>query len=296
VIAASPQQQGNQNDPQQRPQFPNRTFQEGNRGLANQGMNGQQGALDHFITKVLIKANKDEIEMGKVAEQRSNNAEVKQLAQQMVQDHTRFLSQLEQVKGAGGMQRPTQGRAAFRGAPGDEGQTQQQQPGQQRPLNGQNQPFGQNQQLGNQNQQPGNLNEQGAGQPGINQQPGFAGQPRMGQRGHMMGGEHERFAKIMEQVDQQMQQAMMQDLNSKQGAAFDRCYLGAQLFGHMWVVQALKVFEQDASPQLKTILQEGLQTSEQHLTHIKSLMAKVDNEPAATGGLQQRDGRRLGRQ
>ena len=118
VIAASPQQ-GEQTDPQQRPQFPNRTFQGGNRGLANQGMNGQQGALDHFITKVLIKANKDEIQMGKAAEQRSTNAEVKQLAQQMVQDHTRFLSQLEQVKGAGGMQRPTQGRAAFRGAPGD---------------------------------------------------------------------------------------------------------------------------------------------------------------------------------
>jgi hypothetical protein len=59
----------------------------------------------------------------------------------------------------------------------------------------------------------------------------------------------------------------------------------------MWAVEALKTFEQHASPQLRPILQEGLQTSEQHLTHIKSVLARTDNEPRTSGRLQQRRGR-----
>jgi hypothetical protein len=197
----------------------------------------------------------------------------------MVQDHTRFLGQLESFKktenaGANqagmqqqtqpGLQQQTQRGAAFRGtipgAPAANGANQQQP--QQFP----------NQQLAQQ-------------QPGANNaQPGFAGN-RM-HRGDRMAamGEHgaaSQFAKIMEEVDRNMQQALVRDLSSKQGAQFDRCYLTSQLFGHMWVAEALKTFERDASPQLKSILQEGLQTSEQHLTHIKSLLAKEENQPAA---------------
>jgi predicted outer membrane protein len=226
--------------------------------------------LDHFMVKLLIKANKDEIEMGKLAEQRSGNADVKQAANQMVQDHTRFLNQLEQFKGMrgtgqqAGEQQETQGRAAFRGN-SPEGQS----------------PQPQQQVFPQRGQQPGNIN-----QPGIAGQPGIGGQRGMAGRGERMMGEHgaaAEFGKVMEEVDRNMQQTLIRELSSKQGTDFDRCYLGGQLFGHMWVIEALKTFETQASPQLKPILQEGLQASEQHLTHIKSLLARMDNEPR-TGG------------
>ena len=283
AIAASPPQQGG-NPQQPQPQFQNRTF---DRAAANRPMAGQN--LDHFLVKVLVQANKDEIEMGKLAEQRSSNANVKQLATQMVQDHTRFLNQLEQFKGAGGQQ--IQGRAAFRGATPD-GQTQQPQQ-QQTPLS-QQQVQQQLQHLQNpQNgQQPGNIN-----QPAIGGQQGIAGQQHMagqqGMRGEHMMGEHGpagQFAKIMEEVDRNMQQSLTRELSSKQGAEFDRCYLTGQLFGHMWAVEALKTFQQHASPQLRPILQEGLQASEQHLTHIKSVLARNDNEPRTGARPQQRGG------
>jgi predicted outer membrane protein len=274
AIAALPQQQqGAGSDPQTQPrQLQNRTFdrEDGNRGMAGR-MN-----LDHLLLKVLIQANKDEIEMGKLAEQRSSNADVKQAATQMVQDHTRFLNQLEQFKG-----QPMQRGAAFRG-PGQGGieQNQQQQQQQQFPR----QPQFQNQQNP---QQPGTINQPGL-RGGIAGEQGAARQERMAEgREHMMG-EHVQFAKIMEQVDRNMQQSLVRELSSKQGADFDRCYLAGQLFGHTWVVEALKTFEQSASPQLKPILQEGLQTSEQHLTHIKSLLAKMDNEPRSNGQTQRR--------
>ena len=81
----------------------------------------------------------------------------------------------------------------------------------------------------------------------------------------------------------------MRDLSSKEGAQFDRCYLACQLFGHMWVVEALQSFEREASPQLKPILQEGVQVSQQHLIHVKNLLAKLDNQPGSTQGIQQPD-------
>ena len=92
----------------------------------------------------------------------------------------------------------------------------------------------------------------------------------------MEGAEHTvaaHFARIMEEVDQNIRQSLVKDLSSKQGTQFDRCYLSSQLFGHMWVVEALKTFDQNASlpPLWKPILQEGLQTSEQHLAHAESL-------------------------
>jgi predicted outer membrane protein len=270
AIAALPPQQGGNpplqpqqlQQPQQR--FQNQTF---DRAGANRPMAGHN--LDHFLVKVLIKANKDEIEMGKLAEQRSSNADVKQLATQMVQDHTRFLNQLEQLKGAGGQE--IQGG----GNPPD-GQGQQP-PQQQTPLS---------------QRQVQQRNSQNALQPGNIDQPGIAGQQGM-RREHMMGehGPAGQFANIMEEVDRNMQQALTRELSSKQGTEFDRCYLTGQLFGHMWAVEALKTFEQHASPQLRPILQEGLQTSEQHLTHIKSVLARTDNEPRTSGRLQQRRGR-----
>src|ERR1700732_3161725 len=138
IAATPPQQGGNPLQQLQQPQqqFQNQTFE---RAGANRPMAGHN--LDHFLVRVLIKANKDEIEMGKLAEQRSNSADVKQLATQMVQDHTRFLNQLEHFQGAGGInaqtgdQQRTQRGAAFRGNPPDgtnqQPQPQQCQPGQQ---------------------------------------------------------------------------------------------------------------------------------------------------------------------
>jgi predicted outer membrane protein len=280
------QPQGNpQQAQQQAPMM--RTFQ---RNAEARGM-AMHNDVDHYLLKVLVKANKDEIEMGKLAQQRSTNPEVKQLANQMVQDHTRFLSTLESLKRNGqpggnpqAGQQPMQRGVGFRGIVpegADQQQPQAQQQQQGRAVNNNNNP-GQNATGANNGNQPAN-NQTMAG--------------HQGQREHMAGmgghGTAGQFAKIMEDVDRNLQQSMVRELSSKQGAQFDRCFLTGQVFGHMWVVEAMKVFEQNASPQLKPLLQEGLQTSEQHLTHIKSLLAKLDNEPASHAGIQPRANRAI---
>jgi predicted outer membrane protein len=235
--------------------------------------------LDQYFVKLLVKANKDEIEMGKLAEQRSRNTDVKQLASQMVQDHTNFLNKLASFQGAEHQgrevhsQQTIEGRAAFRGTTPD-GKNQQQD--QAEPQNNQRPGF-QGLQLPPQSAQPGTQNTQR-----------FRGMRRGRMAGAVEHGAAAHFAQIMEEVDRNVQQSMMRDLAAKEGAQFDRCYLACQLFGHMWVVGALQSFEREASPQLKPILQEGLQASQQHLNHVKNLMARIDNQPGSNQGIQQR--------
>ena len=75
----------------------------------------------------------------------------------------------------------------------------------------------------------------------------------------------DRFMKIMDNIAQQTHQSLTCELSQKEGVPFDRCYLSSQVFNHTWMVDALTVFERNASSGLQPVLQEGLQTAQQHL-------------------------------
>jgi predicted outer membrane protein len=51
--------------------------------------------LDHFLVKVVIKANKDEIASARLAQQKASNPEVKKFAMQLVDDQTRLMNRTE---------------------------------------------------------------------------------------------------------------------------------------------------------------------------------------------------------
>ncbi len=64
---------------------------------------------DSQFAGVLIVDNQGEIALGKLAEQKSGNKDIKQFAQMMVKDHTDFMQQLEKFA-------RTQGQNAYSGA------------------------------------------------------------------------------------------------------------------------------------------------------------------------------------
>ncbi len=55
--------------------------------------------LNFYITDCLIDANRAEITLARLAEQRATDPEVKQFAQRAIQDHTQFLNKLQQAQG-----------------------------------------------------------------------------------------------------------------------------------------------------------------------------------------------------
>src|SRR5262245_50982689 len=66
---------------------------------------------DHFAS-CLIMQNQNEIAVAKTAEEKASNQEVKQFAQRMEQDHTKFMSQLTKFGGNEVKNRDTSRREA----------------------------------------------------------------------------------------------------------------------------------------------------------------------------------------
>jgi predicted outer membrane protein len=274
--------------------------------------------VDRFVVKVLIQANKDEIATARLAQQRSSNEDVKKLAMQMVDDHTRFLSRLQQFQGEQpGRQTPGTSRRGVNnlnngtlnnGTRGNGTQGENNTPGDNTargtPSQIQSGTTSQPSAVGQSNSTSDTANDHNAtgqrvngttsqpnavGQlnaPGSVDERGVAGQHFARQMGHAGMGAHaaaNHFVKIMEEVAQQTQQSLTRELSQKEGVQFDRCYLHAQIFGHTWMVDALTVFEQNTtSSELQPILQEGLQTPQQHLPHAKALLARIDQQVKTT--------------
>jgi len=71
-------------------------------------------------------------------------------------------------------------------------------------------------------------------------------------------------------------------LNEKEGAEFDKCYMGQQLFAHMQMLDTLKVFKGHASGEFAELIQGGIETTEDHLMHAENIMKKLDGGAAAS--------------
>jgi predicted outer membrane protein len=206
--------------------------------------------VDHFLLKVTRQANQDEIATARLAEQRALNPDVKKFAMQLVADHTRFMNRLQQFENGQKAAPGPRGRRFNRGA-------------------------------SNFQTTPSTTQAQttvpGAANQGAFNQPGTTGQRVQGQMAGTARHDAARhFVGIMDQVAEQTQKSVQRELSQKEGAQFDRCFLSWQVLDHIWLVDALTVFEQNASPALQPILQEGLQTSQQHLTHAKALLSRLE--------------------
>ncbi len=73
--------------------------------------------LDDHIAACLTLANQNEIAVAKIAEEKSSNQEVKSFAQQLEQDHTKFMSQLTKFGGNEFRNRDTSARAESSATP-----------------------------------------------------------------------------------------------------------------------------------------------------------------------------------
>lgn len=79
-------------------------------GSAASGAGAPQGkvsAADRRLMQQIAQANIAEIETGKLAQSKSQNDEVKNFAQRMIDDHTKALEDLQQVAQAKGVTLPT---------------------------------------------------------------------------------------------------------------------------------------------------------------------------------------------
>ena len=190
---------------------------EANKPVVNTTTQAGANSADSQLAGCLIVDNQGEIALGKLAEQKTKNNDVKQFAQQMVKDHTDFMQKLEQFAGEQGQTAATQSN-------------------------------------------PGMQNMASAAQP--------------------MGSQPLNLASLKQQIGQKCLEMTQQELGKYDGAQFDKCYVGQQIGAHMQVLAELEVFRNQASPELASLLDKGIQTTKTHLEHAKTIAKSLEQASA----------------
>ena len=189
----------------------------------------------------MLKDNQAEVELGKLAEQRSQNQQVKQFAQEIVQDHQRLVEQLEKIAGA-------RGRNGSASSPARESATST----------------------------ANERNENTTTETADNTRTTSANETSTQQAG-MRGGALHELASIDRQIDERCNQMLREALQQKSGHEFDQCYVGSQVIAHMHMLAALDVISQDTNGQLKQIAEDAKPTVQKHLEKAKDLAKELMN-------------------
>jgi predicted outer membrane protein len=266
------QQSTDQQTPSQQPATsqvaPAQTTPDQSNQLGNRASQGRHD-LNFYITDCLIDGNRAEIALARLAMQRATDPEVKQFAERAIQDHTQFLNKLQEAQGVG-----SNGGSNDQSATGrtPAGETAQNQPGAAQ-TSGVQPTSGQTTDQSATTGQAANPNAAG------NQVAGPAGDANgnFGQNGRMdQRGAARQFWQLEKQIRTQCLQSKTQELSQKEGAQFDKCYINGQVAAHMAMADHLAVFSRSGSDNLRTLCQEGLQTTQQHLSMAKQIANRLD--------------------
>jgi putative membrane protein len=79
-----------------------------NAQMNNMQMNGQPSPIDKMFVKKALQGGLAEVQLGQLTLQKSNNEQVKQFAQKMIDDHTRMGDQMKPVAQQVGVAVPTE--------------------------------------------------------------------------------------------------------------------------------------------------------------------------------------------
>jgi predicted outer membrane protein len=222
---------------------------------------------DSSLASMAIVDNIGEVQLARLATRQTRNEAVGNFARQMIEDHGRFIQQLQQAGGVlpswykpmevgphGHAQtRPQTSRQAWRGpvpaqqtaAPAQQGQMT---PG------------------------PTMAAQTAARQ--VTPSQAVPSQATHGQ-GWQVGSSQVDFVQLQQQVGQKVESLIGDELQRHQGEAFDRPYLGQQIAAHLEMLGTLQTYRQHASPQLRSILDEGIHVAEHHLAEARDLMRQL---------------------
>jgi len=273
---------------------------------------GARGADQQIASLIAIK-NEEEVALNRLASQHAQNDQVKQFAQQMVQEHGQMLQQLQKFapnagkmlsgsSSGGGASSATSSSATSSSASGSESpgnaprQTRNQSAtgdesgtASRTPSVAESGSVGELAQSSSQSTQRGARNQSATGDESgtASRTPSVAESSSVSELSEQAGGQGGsqqglNFVQIHQQIAQECVKSAQQELGQKQGAEFDMAFMGQQLVLHQQMLDSLKVLRQHASQELQQGIEQGMETTQQHLSHAK----KIVDSLAATEGQQ----------
>jgi predicted outer membrane protein len=254
------QQREQQQDLQQR-DLQQRQFQSTRETTGRQATAGQADEqLVHFFAAKLALMNQAEAELAQLATTQASDAEVKQLAQRLIQSHQQLnqemLQAFPQLASLQGLNNQRIASQTTR-----QGQTQTDRPG------------------AGQERRPDAIDRTAATEAGRTQ----AGQRSAATtvRGQSNDDVTGILLDICRRATENHVQMAKQSLQSKQGKDFDACWVGSQICAHQMLVAELKALENIGTPEFQQIIQKAEQESQQHLRQAEQLAQRLTSSSSA---------------
>jgi predicted outer membrane protein len=216
-------------------------------------------ATQQFILQCLLGENRNEVALARIAEQHASSKEVKDFAQMMIKDHTQLISQLERLQtGASNSSEHSSTPQTTSGdrASGADGNANNDPPRLRDP-----QPQG---------------NERTASGTDRGTEPAEGSRTKAASGNFAATGPFAELTSIKAEIGQQCLASARKELEKKEGAEFDKCYMTAQAMAHQHMLDSLMVFQNHTSSDLQQLIAKASQSTEKHLDHAKELVMKLD--------------------
>jgi predicted outer membrane protein len=249
---------------------------------AQAAVGGQNSIVDHFLAGCLSDQSKAEIALSKIALEKSENAEVKQFAQKMIQDHQKMIEQLQPLTAmrgdasrntssilgghseAQGRSETTEGRASDTTAlPGSSGASQTLAP-----------------------------TGTSSSVPPATATTEITASTNTTTTAAAGGSAVHQLRQIDRQINERCLQMARDEMQQKSGAEFDKAYIGSAIGAHVHALAALEVISKQTQGTLAQVAQQAQPTVQQHFEHAKQLMKQLDGQSSAAGTQAQRDAKR----
>lgn len=227
-----------------------------------------RGQLDRHIAECLLLGNQEEVALAQFAASRSQNEQVKQFAQTLMRDHQQMITQLQRYAphaAMGALGANASGQQTGRAQPSGNQQGQQTVTGKDPASPPSDRVAGARDPA----QRQGIL-QRGAGAPVERRAASRDPNAMMGR-----GVDAQLFA-FQKRAAEECLALTQAELSQKQGADFDRCYVGQQMGAHIGMIAKIKAGQEFASSELQQILQEGQQTAQRHLDEAKRLASELE--------------------
>ncbi len=224
--------------------------------------NTAQHADQHqtMIASCLVYENQVEVALGRMAQEKAQSGAVKKFAGMMVQEHQDYLAKLQKFAPNSGELSTNLPESQDRSSVDVRGERDLQVK--------QNQ---NNQAQNNQAQNNKNPNSQeNTGNAATQQQAGKSNEMAMN------------VIKLQQELAQQCLSDAQSKLSKEGSEKFDKCYVGMQIAMHAGMKTKLTVFSRHSTGEFKQLIEQAIQTTDNHLAKAESLMEELDSGSAST--------------
>lgn len=225
----------------------------------NSDQHGQHGdqhkdRMNSHLAACILLGNNEEVALGKFAQDKTQNAKVKQFAQRMISDHEKFGQQLMKYA-------PERAAVELRSNnPGEASENDN------------------NSTTNNERQTTENRTTERndvASQKANNREEYARGFNADGKRGGpMLQVEREATENCLALTEQEM--------SRHQGAEFDKCYIGQQIGAHIGMLAKLQTFERHTQGDLQKVFRDGATKTQEHLDQARAIMKELESNRSAS--------------